>query len=320
MQTHKEKTIFIGFVVICTLMCMVSATFAAVPNVQYRFKFNPPSGTSYITTCISTKSIDNGAAGKRVDVSTSKEQIQINKTDRGYSFAPKTLSVEMTRNGEKLPASQEVSIQALARVPLVCNLDANGRLISIDNVEALKQAIDTMLKEQNPGSANISAEIVEAMKASITNNITLDWNNRIVGFVGKTVNSGDVWVSRQEIGSTFGDISVAMKTYFGNPVIVDNHNCMKIGFAYSGDKNSTKQLMSRIMDTIAKSTPAGYPMPKVISATLSGKGHRIVDPSTMLVYSEEVSRTMKMRLSIPGTGDVITTFNQSRVYTYDYAK
>ncbi|WP_319586169.1 hypothetical protein [uncultured Desulfobulbus sp.] len=318
MKVYCKNLILVRLVFISIFICIISTVGATAPKVQYKFQFNPPNGISYITTCKSTKVVDNGATGKQVDVSISKEQIQITKTENGYLLVPKTLSVEMTRNGGKLPAAQEASMQALAKISLPCSLDANGKLTSVNNTDELYQVIDAMLKDQNFSTPDKLAELRESIKTGVVDNIASDWNNRIVGFTGKTVNAGDIWKSQQEIGSSFGNVNVTMKTYFGNPVIANKHNCLKIGFAYVGDKNSIKQLMTKIMETISKTIPAGYPAPQVINATISGKGSRIIDPSTMLIYSDEVSRTMTMTLRIAGMGDMPTTFSESKIYRYDY--
>lgn len=307
------------FALLAACICIVSATAIAAPKVQYKFQFNPPSGTTYTTTCISTKVIDNGISEKRVDVSTTKEQITITKTDDGYSVGCRALSVEKTRNGKKVPPDQDLAMQALTQVTLTFRLDANGKLTAIDGIEELNQVFDTMLDGLDKASSGKQEGLNKSIKKGLVDSITAEWNNRIVGFVGETTESGDMWASMEKVVTPFGDINVIMKTYFGNPVVLNKHDCVKLGFAYTADKKSIGEFISNIMELVAKPAEKGSQTPKVIGATLTGKGHRIVDPSTMLIYAEEVHRTVRMRLSIPGRDDVVTTYNESKVYSFDYS-
>lgn len=329
MRCRMRRSLTVGYAgnevsarlaLLAACICTLSVAGIAAPKAHYEFRFNPPSGTTYTAACKSTKVIDIGPAGKRVDVTTSRERVMITKTDSGYSAAFETLSTEMTRNGERLPTAQNAAMQAITQLPLTLRLDASGRLTAIDGIEGVQKAVDAMLQGPDQASADRLAELRESMKAGIVSGVTAEWNNRIVDFVGKTADCGDVWVGQGETESPFGKISLAVKTYFGNPVVMDRHNCMKLGFSYASDQKSIKQFMANVMGMVAKSARGGMPTAKVIGAAVIGKGYRIVDPSTMLIYSEELHRTLTMTMRLPTGGDVISTYSESRVYSYDYTE
>ena len=43
-------------------------------------------------------------------------------------------------------------------------------------------------------------------------------------------------------------------------------------------------------------------------------GKRIVDPATMMIYSEIIERTISMKMNIPGQGKVDMTLFETREY------
>ena len=57
--------------------------------------------------------------------------------------------------------------------------------------------------------------------------------------------------------------------------------------------------------------------PSLSNAKIAGKGERIIDPATMLIYSETVERTTKMMMAVPGQGEVEMTSVDKREYGYE---
>jgi hypothetical protein len=49
-----------------------------------------------------------------------------------------------------------------------------------------------------------------------------------------------------------------------------------------------------------------------------GSGERLVDPATMLFYSETLTRTIQVPMEVPGQGKVPTTLEEKKTYHFDY--
>jgi len=54
------------------------------------------------------------------------------------------------------------------------------------------------------------------------------------------------------------------------------------------------------------------------AARISGSLTRLIDPQTMLIYTEQVRRTLTMRVQLPDRGLVPMVQEESRTYTYTY--
>jgi hypothetical protein len=53
-------------------------------------------------------------------------------------------------------------------------------------------------------------------------------------------------------------------------------------------------------------------------SSLGSRGERVIDPATMLIYAESLSRTIKMRTEAPGQEPVWTTMQEKREYRFAY--
>ncbi len=57
--------------------------------------------------------------------------------------------------------------------------------------------------------------------------------------------------------------------------------------------------------------------PSVSNAKIAGKGERIIDLATMMIYSETAEHTIKMTMTVPGQGAVEMTSVDKRGYGYE---
>ena len=53
-------------------------------------------------------------------------------------------------------------------------------------------------------------------------------------------------------------------------------------------------------------------------SSIKGKATRLIDPSTMNIYKEEVERIIHMEMDIPGAGQIPVKMIETRSYDYVY--
>jgi hypothetical protein len=168
-------------------------------------------------------------------------------------------------------------------------------------------------------------EMVKSLASVINEDAMIDkeateWDARISSFVGQTVKMGDLWTSTDELALPTGQSVVYhTATKFVEKVKCGTHDCVRIQFWYNSDAGALQAFVGKVLNDFADS--AGTPQVKEISgAEIVGEGERIIDPTTMLIYAESISRTVTMQMDVPGKGKVTVTGRETREIIFDYNK
>ena len=308
----RKRSVLSGSVAVAltfVLMCIG----AEASGQEFEFRFNPPDSTAFLRTSKTTKVQSMDSLDTRTEVTEGTERVIITKTSGGYSVASTSISASMTRDGKNV---DNPFLSLLRGITVTYDLDADGQLLAVHGFEN----VITKMKETFPPEAVKSLAAVLNEDALI-NKEAAEWNGRIGGFIGRTAKIGDVWTSTDEFPLPTGEaITSYSATKFVEDVKCGSNDCVRIQFWYNSDAGALQGLVGEMASDIAESAGAPQLAPEISGASIIGEGERIIDPATMLIYSEKASRTMKMQMEAPGRGKVMVTSQEMREMSFDYNK
>lgn len=294
------------------LTCLVifNVTSQAIGQ-ELEFHFNPPDGITYTETLKTTKVKDMGSFGKQTDIGEVKSSVSIKRTSNGYAVTVTPVSMTMTRNRQVV---NNPTTPILLDTVVTYDLDANGQLLAIQGYETLLERIQRVFP---PAAAqSLSAMFSED---AIVHKETAERNGRIGSYIGRVVKIGEVVNATEEFSlPTGGTVVYYSTTKFVEQTKCGGHDCVRIQFFYNTDANALAELVGTTVGEIAKAVDASEQAPGVSGVEIVGGGERLIDPATMLIYSESVTRTMKMLMDVPGQEKTMTTVQEKREYSFDY--
>ena len=300
-----SRVVLVFLLIACCWGIVASAT-----AQEIHFRFNPPDDfPTYVSTYKNTQITDLGALGKRTRVSEAKTKITIDKTPGGYSVTFMPISFTMTQDGKPV---EDPILSFLQNITVTYELDVDGQLVKVRGFEGTIEKFKASLPAEFPPT--IAALLTEE---TFTNRAAQEWDARIGLYVGIEAEIGEVWAGVEEtplpIGGTMAFYSV---TKLAEQVNFDDVDCVRLEFSFNSDAEELKTFMGDMWEDLAKMADMEA-VPSVSDTKIAGKGERIIDPATMLIYSETVERTMKMMMTIPGQGEVEMTSVDKREYGYE---
>ena len=306
MRSKSPSIVVLSFLFIACCWGIVASATAQ----EIHFRFNPPDDfPAYVSTYKNTQISEMGALGKRTRVSEVKTKVTIDKTPGGYSVTSMPISVTMAQDGKPV---EDPILSFLQNITVTYELDADGQLVKIRGFEGTIEKLKASLPAGLPPT--VAALLSEE---TFINGATQEWDARIGSFVGMDAEIGDVWAGVEEtplpIGGTITFYSV---TKLVEQVKFDDVDCVRLEFSFNSDAEELKNLMGDMWEGLAEMADMEA-TPSVSSTKIAGKGERIIDPATMLIYSETVERTTKMMMAVPGRGEVEMTSVDKREYGYE---
>jgi hypothetical protein len=292
--------------------CLGAAASAACPD-EIGFRFNPPDGISFTQVLKTTKVTDLGPLGSRTDVTTSTTRVTISKSATGYTLVATPVSAKMTRNGK---AVDNPLLDVLQDVVVTYELDREGRIRAVLGLEGIA---DKMKKALPAEVAEMLSSLIDP-KAMVERE-KAEWNARIGSFVGMKAKAGDVWIGTDRFAlPTGGEIVYYTATRIAERTERDGHNCVRILMAYDSDAAALEGFAGKVGAKIAEEAGMTEGKLTVSDMKLSGTADRLIDPDTMLIYSEVDERTISGSMDVPGQGKVATKTVEKREYRFDYPK
>ena len=291
-------------------VCLIAGIGFTAGAQEIHFRFDPTDGfPAYISTLKSTQTTDMGALGKRTRISEGRARITTEKTSDGYSVTFAPISFTMTENGE--PVENPI-LSFVQDITMTYELDTNGELVEIRGFEGLVEKLKASLPDELP--PNVAKLINEQ---ALRNKAVQEWEARIGQFVGADVEIGDVWAGVEEtplpLGGSMAFYSV---TKFAEQVKFDGVDCVRVEFSFNTDADELKDFMGDVWEELADMVGTDE-IPSVSNTEVTGKGERIIDPTTMLIYSETTDRTIKMTTNVLGRGAVEMVMVEKREYGYE---
>lgn len=303
-EIHPKSRVLILFTILC---CLVLVASAVAQEIHFRFN---PSYDVYISTYKNTRIVNMGELGAQTRVSKAKVKITIDKTPQGYSVIEKPISFTMTQDGQ--PVEDPIT-SFVQNMTLTYELDAEGQLLEMRGFEGLIEKLEESLPiELPPQMASLLNE------ETLVNKSIQEWNARVGSFIGVDVEIGDVWAGVEEVPLPFGGESMKFYsvTKFAEQVMFDNVDCVRLEFAFNTDAEELKDFMGDMLEALTEIVETEE-TPSVTNSEVVGKGERIIDPTTMLIYSETVERTIKTAMTVPGRGAVEMIVVEKREYGYE---
>ena len=306
MRSKSLGLVVVSFLVtVCCWGIVASATAQEV-----HFRFNPLDDfPAYVSTYKNTQISDLGALGKRTRVSEGKQKVTIEKTPGGYSVTFMPISITMTQDGKPV---EDPILSFIQNITVTYELDVDGQLIKIRGFEGTIEKLKASLPADFPPT--VAALLSEE---TFINRAAQEWDARIGSFVGMVAEIGDVWSGVEEtplpMGGTMAFYSV---TKLAEQVKFDDVDCVRLEFSFNSDAEELKNFMGDMWEDLAEMADMEA-TPSVSNTKIAGKGERIIDPATMLIYSETVERTTKMMMAVPGRGEVEMTSVDKREYGYE---
>lgn len=228
----------------------------------------------------------------------------------GYALIHKTISAKATRNGEVI---EMPLIDILMDRDIVYEVGEDGELYEIYGYEMIDVDIKEYVKspEMRKSLSNIDEDVLKDKERA-------EWNSRIANFVGKKIRFGEKIISYEahEIPNV-GEINLFTITELSEDSSRQSSICINIHFEYSSDikeiAKSANMTVSEILEKASVEEFAEKP-----SMRISGFGNRIIDPSTMMIYSETLSRTIVMNIATSNNelSEVIVNEKKEHIYSY----
>jgi hypothetical protein len=298
-----------NFLLLPVLSCMLAIPAFAQETVT--FKFNPPDGITYRETYSAERIKEYGTLKKQVDLTEGTVKVVITKTPQGYSLKAAPLLITMTRDGQPVPDS---ITKPMFDMKYNLRLDPDGRFI---HVEGFEEFVENM-KAGLP--ANTPAELLKSISVeALVNKEQAEYNGRVGDFIGREFKIGEHWQGESQFTLPDGNV-IDYTTVFvlREMVPCGQTNCVKIEYQYDANPAGLKKFMEGLVDGLDEMTEGKLEEMDLGDIKLSGSGTRLIDPATMLIYSEEMNRVTEMPMTLPNGATIAMKMTEAKKYGYKY--
>ncbi len=306
----SSKLIYLKFLSILVPIFLTVSSFAQAIT----FSFSPKDGTEFLQNLTITKDklLDSQVFQK--DETKSKAKIRYLKTDYGWEVTATPIETVMIRNGKKV---DNPILQIMSTLSIVYKIDKNGQLMDVQGYAPLMEIINSQFPEE------IAKKLEPVLNAEVLKQKDIaEWEGRYGGFVGKQIQIGDMW----EFESPFTLPNNSVINYRGQINFKElqpcgNKKCVLIKQIYSSSDSSlssfSNDIAKSILGTENKETPVES-RTEDFSSSMEGQVTRLIDPTTMLIFNEELERLINIEIDIPGKGKQPIQVLEKRVYEFVY--
>lgn len=304
----------IGTITLFAAPLAVLAQGAVPPKTEeFTLRFQPPDGINVRQTykLERTRTIEGQPSTK--DEAETVTEGKFRSLGDGFEYSPKTISSTMRRNGAVI---NEPIAGLLAKVQVTYVISKGAEATEIRGFAEVEQ----MLKSTMP--AQMAAALAPILNESnLVAQQKSEWNARYSDFADGTFKIGDVIdveaPQRLPNGET---INYTIRTSFPGWEPCPAGTCIRIRQIFESDAAELAKLVEGVVGNLASAASASQVAPKFErgATRITGSLSRLIDPKTMLIYAEQVKRTISMRVQVPGQGTLPTVQEESRTYTYTY--
>jgi hypothetical protein len=285
--------------IFCTILLILLQGCSS--DKEFKFTFDRQDGETYVQKLSISRERLTGADSMEMEDTLIETRVTCRKIIVGWDIESQTLNTIMMKNGEEI---QSPLFALISKLTITYRIDSNGNmkdLIGYDRVlEAVKSQYPPEVAENVSAGINIDA---------IRQREFTEWKNRVGDFLGKKFSIGDTWEHDTSYTLSNGvKIKYKIKTLFKEMVQQNNVSCVLIEQTYdSALQGSVEENGKR-------------PEQDQESASINGKVTRIIDPSTMRIYKEEMKRVIHMDMEMPVAGKIPVEIVETRTYEYDYGR
>jgi hypothetical protein len=296
-----------------TLIVLIVFLFSSnLTSTEFKFTYNPPDGVVYNVINKTKKTEKADSENPKTEESIVEYQVTISKVEEGFASYEIPISYEKYVDGQKI---DNPLIDMIMDFTIETVIDSNGHLIGLSGYEGL---IDSIM-------SNFTPEIAEKVSSLISEEILIgqllhEWNSRIADFTGKDAKIGDVWQSSDSmlISVESTPFNFTTETKFKEMINLDGIECIRIEFNYIADSEEYKKSMESFFSNMMGMALDSSTNILITEAEFSGYGERIIDPSTMLIYSEKTHKTFEFSIDAGEEGIHSFVKNEIEEYSFDY--
>lgn len=308
-----QKSLIVITIFFVAPLTVVAQDAVQPPTKEFVFRFQPPDGTNVRQTykLVRARTIEGQPTTK--DEAETVTEGRFRRAGDGFEYLPKTISSTMRRNGAVI--NDPIS-GLLSNLQVTYVISKGAEATDIRGFGEVEQ----MVKSTMP--AQMAAALAPILnEASLVAQQKAEWNSRYFDFADGTFKVGDVIdvqaPQRLPNGET---INYTIRTSFPSWEPCPAGSCIRLMQIYESDAAELAKLIEGIVGSVANAASAPQIAPKVEKGAtrITGSLSRLIDPKTMLIYSEQVKRTISMRVQVPGQGILPTVQEESRTYTYTY--
>jgi hypothetical protein len=301
--------------VLLSLVALPSAAFAqlAVAPAEFVMRFQPPDGVKVKMSyrLERTRLVEGQPQVK--DVGETRTEGVFKRVGAGFEYAPRTVSSTMNRNGNLL---NDPIVALMSKVPVTFVISAGGEATSIKGYGEVEALLKSTV---SPQVAAALAPIVN--EAAMAGRETAEWNARYADWADGEFAIGQVIDVKAPQPLPNGEtLTYTIRTTIAGWEPCPAGQCVRLEQIYESDAAALANIANGVMQRVTAATPAaaGLVVPSNKGARVSGSLTRLIDPKTMLIYSEQVRRIISMNLQVAGKGLVPTTQEEVRTYAYVY--
>ena len=295
----------------CSTRLAVILAFTALGLIaeSVEFRFSPPEGDTQVITKRHTRAYHRDDK-VQTDVSETKVRTTATKSEDGYSIISETLAASLRRDEYNIASPM---LAAMKGLKLTCTINSEGKLESIEGYRGILENLKTKFPPvlmQTIGPLFNEQSLRQQDKA--------EWHDRIGQFVGKTVEIGEAWIAKEDYPlPTGGSTPLHKATIFERWVDCAGSRCLQLRYIYHADPAQLAKLANQVSEGAMELPPEAEQAPPKPPADITGGGTRVIDPATMKIYSEKVTRTLQMKSKTPGQDGAPIKVVETREYIVD---
>lgn len=310
MKFFSQK--YYGYLFLLFAICLLIP--GCSPEKEFRFTFNRKDGETYIQRLSISRERHMGPTDMQMDDTLSVTRVTCKKTGDGWDIDSRPVSRVMMRNGKEV---KNPLLALLSEFVITYKLNKDGELEDIIGYEKMAETLKSRYPEGMAAGLSSLLDIDTIKQREFS-----EWNGRIGNFLNKEFSIGDVWESEIPFTLPNGvELAYKVKTCFKKQVQHKNIRCVLIEQTYDSSGEGIADLINDATGSVSTDTDKKQgAMPKVRSndSSIKGKMTRIIDPSTMNIYKEDVERTIIMQMDLPGAGTIPVKMIETRSYEYEY--
>lgn len=287
------------------------------------FRLGPADGTSFIQVLHTQRDRSMDGIGKEEARAIGRTRYAVERNSDGWTYKGRLVSSQATRDGK--PFDDPYGL-VLTDVEVEIEVADDGSVRAVRGYDAVARRASKLL----------SPEIAEKLKPfmgtrALEERAISDWRGRVGDFVGLTVSIGDTRTETLSYEIPGGvELQYDVETRFAGWTTCPVGQCLRIETTYdSATSRATTAHQPADADGSVDASAGGSAgaaahadeSPSAVTverSRIAGSSTRLVDPSTMLIYSEQEERTVWAMLEIEGLGPVPLVEVATMTYSYEY--
>ncbi len=270
------------------------------------FRFSPGEGDTQVITKRHTRAHHRDEK-VQTDVNETKVRTTATKSGDGYSIISETLATSLRRDEHNIASPM---LEAMKGLKLTYTINSEGKLESIEGYRGILENLKTKFPPvlmQTFGPLFNEQSLRQQDKA--------EWHERIGQFVGKTVEIGKAWTAEESYPlPTGGRTPLHKATIFERWVDCAGSRCLQFRYIYHTDPAELAKLANQVSEGAMEIPPKAGQAPPKPPAVITGGGKRVIDPATMKIHFEKITRTLQMESKTPGQSAVPIKVVETREY------